>query len=104
GRRRHTRFSRDWSSDVCSSDLSLGHAEDRGGGGERGEDPGDPPAYSIGHGLPLRTGGLVWTHHSKRSSISSRRSFAFFCSQRFSGAASGSDSGSPSITYSRSSR
>src|SRR5690606_40937864 len=23
-RRRHTRFSRDWSSDVCSSDLSCG--------------------------------------------------------------------------------
>src|SRR5690606_40120582 len=23
-RRRHTRFSRDWSSDVCSSDLKLG--------------------------------------------------------------------------------
>src|SRR5690606_39812992 len=23
-RRRHTRFSRDWSSDVCSSDLNLG--------------------------------------------------------------------------------
>src|SRR5690606_39537571 len=23
GRRRHTRFSRDWSSDVCSSDLDL---------------------------------------------------------------------------------
>src|SRR5690606_39339445 len=23
GRRRHTRFSRDWSSDVCSSDLPL---------------------------------------------------------------------------------
>src|SRR5690606_39332496 len=23
-RRRHTRFSRDWSSDVCSSDLSIG--------------------------------------------------------------------------------
>src|SRR5690606_40367354 len=23
GRRRHTRFSRDWSSDVCSSDLHL---------------------------------------------------------------------------------
>src|SRR5690606_40036179 len=23
-RRRHTRFSRDWSSDVCSSDLGLG--------------------------------------------------------------------------------
>src|SRR5690606_40535610 len=26
-RRRHTRFSRDWSSDVCSSDLSLGALE-----------------------------------------------------------------------------
>src|SRR5690606_39950342 len=25
-RRRHTRFSRDWSSDVCSSDLGLAHA------------------------------------------------------------------------------
>src|SRR5690606_39817768 len=24
-RRRHTRFSRDWSSDVCSSDLGLQH-------------------------------------------------------------------------------
>src|SRR5690606_39409448 len=24
-RRRHTRFSRDWSSDVCSSDLSATH-------------------------------------------------------------------------------
>src|SRR5690606_40370624 len=24
-RRRHTRFSRDWSSDVCSSDLKLSH-------------------------------------------------------------------------------
>src|SRR5436309_10839317 len=26
-RRRHTRFSRDWSSDVCSSDLSTFHAQ-----------------------------------------------------------------------------
>src|SRR5690606_40482061 len=30
-RRRHTRFSRDWSSDVCSSDLAL--VEHAGGGG-----------------------------------------------------------------------
>src|SRR5690606_4653937 len=27
-RRRHTRFSRDWSSDVCSSDLGARRAED----------------------------------------------------------------------------
>src|SRR5690606_40183960 len=28
-RRRHTRFSRDWSSDVCSSDLILGRSSPR---------------------------------------------------------------------------
>src|SRR5690606_40084824 len=28
-RRRHTRFSRDWSSDVCSSDLSRHRSPDR---------------------------------------------------------------------------
>src|SRR5690606_40710716 len=27
-RRRHTRFSRDWSSDVCSSDLVLEHVHE----------------------------------------------------------------------------
>src|SRR5690606_40774271 len=27
GRRRHTRFSRDWSADVCSSDLTPPHTE-----------------------------------------------------------------------------
>src|SRR5690606_40395605 len=27
-RRRHTRFSRDWSSDVCSSDLHVGNQPD----------------------------------------------------------------------------
>src|SRR5690606_11178441 len=29
-RRRHTRFSRDWSSDVCSSDLNIKYFYDRG--------------------------------------------------------------------------
>src|SRR5690606_40065909 len=29
-RRRHTRFSRDWSSDVCSSDLDAHHQEKNG--------------------------------------------------------------------------
>src|SRR5690606_40785205 len=28
--RRHTRFSRDWSSDVCSSDLNSSHLHDLG--------------------------------------------------------------------------
>src|SRR5690606_41937293 len=47
-RRRHTRFSRDWSSDVCSSDLvgltlaaiALGGC---GGGEPSGTDPGTAP-------------------------------------------------------------
>src|SRR5699024_11390107 len=30
-RRRHTRSKRDWSSDVCSSDLADGHGDDRRG-------------------------------------------------------------------------
>src|SRR5690606_39358095 len=30
-RRRHTSFSRDWSSDVCSSDLDVEHSEASGG-------------------------------------------------------------------------
>src|SRR5690606_11322312 len=34
-RRRHTRFSRDWSSDVCSSDLVHGRVADRGPGWRR---------------------------------------------------------------------
>src|SRR5690606_40805008 len=37
-RRRHTRFSRDWSSDVCSSDLTRGGGAlraARGAGGEQ---------------------------------------------------------------------
>src|SRR5690606_40667810 len=45
-RRRHTRFSRDWSSDVCSSDLSRSLA--RSGGGESGtlKSPSCAPAWS----------------------------------------------------------
>src|SRR6266511_5543116 len=35
-RRRHTRFSRDWSSDVCSSDL-VGIDDDQGAHAEPGE-------------------------------------------------------------------
>src|SRR5690606_33825265 len=34
-RRRHTRFSRDWSSDVCSSDLGAAGRGARGGRGVR---------------------------------------------------------------------
>src|SRR5690606_39402397 len=37
-RGRHTRFSRDWSSDVCSSDLGLSNAEELA----LGTEPADP--------------------------------------------------------------
>src|SRR5437870_11402851 len=54
-RRRHTRWPRDWSSDVCSSDLNfLRHGSAQNGAGERGsligwqgdvaEDDADPAA------------------------------------------------------------
>src|SRR5690606_40391017 len=35
-RRRHTRFSRDWSSDVCSSDLNTFEPERKDGGSAAG--------------------------------------------------------------------
>src|SRR5690606_40316292 len=42
-RRRHTRFSRDWSSDVCSSDLTPARRGDRG-------PPHPPPRRCAGRG------------------------------------------------------
>src|SRR5690606_41173703 len=41
GRRRHTRFSVDWSSDVCSSDLPGSGSSGGGSGGERGSGGGN---------------------------------------------------------------
>src|SRR5690606_39726679 len=79
-RRRHTRFSRDWSSDVCSSDLAVEQREpareprvgeigielveidppaqtlvDHGGGGQRGEEQVHPRI----DGLELGAGELL---------------------------------------------
>src|SRR5690606_39939782 len=50
-RRRHTRFSRDWSSDVCSSDLA-GAAAGRGAGAPWSPAPGASPAAPAGRGAP----------------------------------------------------
>src|SRR5690606_40819834 len=50
-RRRHTRFSRDWSSDVCSSDLVADAEVDGGGLVEAALGEEDPA------GLGLRGGG-----------------------------------------------
>src|SRR3712207_7903409 len=51
-RRRHTRYWRDWSSDVCSSDLGPGAAP--AGLGEHG---GEPGAGAQGHGGEGAAGG-----------------------------------------------
>src|SRR5690606_41061214 len=45
-RRRHTRFSRDWSSDVCSSDLQVAS-----------------PRYSVRTQGTQATGAVTWTGH-----------------------------------------
>src|SRR5207302_4543649 len=60
-RRRHTRFSRDWSSDVCSSDLAdqsadvsaLGDARDREGEDEVDDDDPERAAAEDVVALPL---------------------------------------------------
>src|SRR5690606_39666416 len=78
-RRRHTRFSRDWSSDVYSSDLdrlsggqdrlSRGQDEDPGG---QGDDSGGQGRFRVGaldlapDGISTRTSSCRPTRPSKR--------------------------------------
>src|SRR5690606_20381187 len=52
-RRRHTRFSRDWSSDVCSSDLF--------GSTERGGEPASAPGYEAADAAPTTEGLEILT-------------------------------------------
>src|SRR2546429_2624094 len=54
-RRRHTRCSRDWSSDVCSSDLLVC----RGAAGQHKEKSPVPRAQRDGTGLDVRPGHQV---------------------------------------------
>src|SRR5439155_10024940 len=67
-RRRHTRWPRDWSSDVCSSDLTPGHPA-AGGDAEGG---GGPPRGLVGPRLTaaddlLKHGGRSRQAASRRS-------------------------------------
>src|SRR5690606_39516761 len=54
-RRRHTRFSRDWSSDVCSSDLRRGSCE-YGGSQPAGADAGQSGARERARSEERRVG------------------------------------------------
>src|SRR5690606_19409863 len=64
-RGRHTRFSRDWSSDVCSSDLVLRpparrpRQPDRGGGARALGDPRGRMTMRIRNGAEIPAGGEV---------------------------------------------
>src|SRR5690348_17601490 len=58
-RRRHTRWTGDWSSDVCSSDLAQTADGPRAGSRPR---PGRDPAAAVG----LRARNALWRDHLSR--------------------------------------
>src|SRR5690606_18327300 len=59
-RRRHTRFSRDWSSDVCSSDLQAGQAVQQAPDLAREQTRGNPLAAGlVAFGVGLLASSLV---------------------------------------------
>src|SRR5690606_40566982 len=65
-RRRHTSFSRDWSSDVCSSDLGAALAARLGAAGSTGAPPAPLPGAAVlqlgGDALQPRAGGARGQH------------------------------------------
>src|SRR3989449_1474137 len=70
-RRRHTRCSRDWSSDVCSSDLPPGGADLAAR--ERGPELGEQRALGLAVALPLLGGerlDALTQRHARRPAAS----------------------------------
>src|SRR5699024_4087095 len=63
-RRRHTRSKRDWSSDVCSSDLSEDGVTVHGQLFEKKDGRKNKPAVVFVHGGPQRQILLAWDHRS----------------------------------------
>src|SRR5207249_5506191 len=60
-RRRHTRSKRDWSSDVCSSDLLLGCAELQAPMGADAANNANPYGFSIwGYQNRVTASGVKW--------------------------------------------
>src|SRR5690606_40228765 len=49
-RRRHTRFSRDWSSDVCSSDLLKERVPDKASASIDADDADNPGSFELAGG------------------------------------------------------
>src|SRR5438445_13680934 len=66
-RRRHTRYWRDWSSDVCSSDLAPAEDQHRGAGQDRRSDRrGGGGIHPDPHGAKLRPGGVGGRSEERR--------------------------------------
>src|SRR3989449_7702334 len=77
-RRRHTRCSRDWSSDVCSSDLARGDHDHRSRGQHEplpARHPRTGACLSVVPGHSLLCGGSVW--ESNPSTVCLERSTGF---------------------------
>src|SRR2546429_6554091 len=65
-RRRHTRCSRDWSSDVCSSDLLIDDKLFRGAHGAAGEIADLPVARDPTSQIPSATGAFELERSEER--------------------------------------
>src|SRR2546429_1551751 len=80
-RRRHTRCSRDWSSDVCSSDLAAGGGERAQGARSGALPPGQVPRREAG--TPQRPSrGCIRSEDRKSTRLNSSHgyiSYAVFC-------------------------
>src|SRR5690606_40430618 len=75
-RRRHTRFSRDWSSDVCSSDLAPAVGADalaRGEGERAGAVDGVLPGVEELDDRVLQQGGIGGVLHAQAGQRSEER-------------------------------
>src|SRR5690606_40729789 len=87
-RRRHTRFSRDWSSDVCSSDLA---ARPRPASRTRNESPSPPPVLRQQHPpgelpsppAPCRSTGLLCQPPQRERVRSEERRVGKECRRRW---------------------
>src|SRR5687768_18294377 len=82
-RRRHTRCSRDWSSDVCSSDLEVGQQRDdagrarnHGGRKVRAHDGGGPTTRSEERRVGKECRFGWWPGYSKNMRYSRLESYA----------------------------
>src|SRR5690606_41011734 len=81
-RRRHTRFSRDWSSDVCSSDLVEAQTGRAMGSGSTAQASAILNLPTIGSLTSSKTIGFSWHHSDPRKSFSFEKIGRASCRER----------------------